>query len=254
MTFVVRAPRNRLLEPLIDHLWYCEVDGAAGTETLLPTGRSQLVLGLHAEHPLAVVQGPSTRHRVIDAAAQRRAVGVAFRVGALAACTPLDGAELTDELVTVEDIWGGGLRSLADEVQALTTVDDVFTRVEAQVARWAMRHGGSVAPTVVAAAARLGAQRPVAEVADTLDVDRRRLSRQFRSSVGIGLKHYGRLRRFESAVRAVRAPEPLPLGRLAVELGYADQAHLTREFRHFAALTPAELHGDGSPSPTHVVG
>ncbi len=254
MTFVARPVRSRLLAPLVEHLWYCEIPDAAGTETVLPTGRGQVVLGLHPDRPLAVVQGPSTRPRVIDASAQRRAVGVSFRLGALAACTPVGGIELTDELVAAEDVWGAAHRSLADEVQALTTPDDVFDRVEQLVAGWAADHGGAVTPAVVAAAVQLGAQRPVARVADDLGIDRRRLSEDFRASTGIGLKRYGRLRRFESAMRAVRAPEPLPLGQLAVDHGYADQAHLTREFRHFADLTPAELHGDASPSPTHVTG
>lgn len=253
MTMISREAKNPLLAPLVDRLWYCEVPGAAGQETVLPTGRAQLVIGLDPDHALSVIQGPTTRPRTIEAAAQRRAVGVSFRLGALASCCPADGTALTDQLVDLDQLWGSGFRSLGDELCELTTADQVFDRLELVLGGWAARYGGVVAPDVVSAAARLEAQRPVADVAAALDVDRRRLGQRFKASVGFGMKHYGRLRRFELALRSLRSADPPPLSQVAADLGYADQSHLTRDFRHFAGRPPAELHGDGSPSPTHIV-
>lgn len=43
MTFVAPPVGDRRLGPLVEHLWYCEIDDAAGTETVLPTGRAQLI-------------------------------------------------------------------------------------------------------------------------------------------------------------------------------------------------------------------
>jgi transcriptional regulator GlxA family with amidase domain len=37
----------------------------------------------------------------------------------------------------------------------------------------------------------------------------------------------------------LRSHPETPLARLAVERGYHDQAHMTREFREFAGLPPA---------------
>ena len=59
--------------------------------------------------------------------------------------------------------------------------------------------------------------------------------------------------RFEKALRAVRAGDAPALGLVAAQAGYADQAHLTREFRQFAGFPPGCLHRVPGPTPWHVV-
>lgn len=51
-------------------------------------------------------------------------------------------------------------------------------------------------------------------------------------------KQLARLARFETAQRRIQCDPSPCFTRLAHELGYADQAHFTREFRVFADLTP----------------
>jgi AraC-like DNA-binding protein len=50
-----------------------------------------------------------------------------------------------------------------------------------------------------------------------------------------------RLLRFQAAARLLlKGGRPMPgLAAVALDCGYSDQAHLTREFRRFAAITPA---------------
>ncbi|MCD2192242.1 helix-turn-helix domain-containing protein [Actinomycetospora endophytica] len=77
------------------------------------------------------------------------------------------------------------------------------------------------------------------------------LSRRFRAEFGVGPKLAARLARFDRARRDVarRAGEGvLALADVAVTHGYADQAHLAREFRSLAGCTATqwvdeEVHG-----------
>jgi methylphosphotriester-DNA--protein-cysteine methyltransferase len=74
-------------------------------------------------------------------------------------------------------------------------------------------------------------------------VSDRQLRRRFKTQVGLGIKRYARITRFRRLLDSIRrckcrfgaTPE------LACQHGFSDQAHLIREVRDFAGLTPAEL-------------
>ena len=76
-------------------------------------------------------------------------------------------------------------------------------------------------------------------VAARLGVARRWLEAGFRRDVGMPPGTVARIARFQRGI-GVLAGE-MPLGRAAVECGYADQPHLTREVRAMTGCTPAEL-------------
>ncbi|CAN5708006.1 helix-turn-helix domain-containing protein [soil metagenome] len=81
----------------------------------------------------------------------------------------------------------------------------------------------------------------------------RQLQRLFATHVGIGPKWViRRYRLYDAAERAARDPD-LDWARVAAELGYADQAHLTRDFTEAVGLSPqryAERCRAGAPPVT----
>jgi AraC-like DNA-binding protein len=93
----------------------------------------------------------------------------------------------------------------------------------------------------VLAATRLvetGGLGTVSALADGVGLSVRQLERQFREQVGMSPKSLARLTRFEAAQRRIYEGGELSFTRLAHDLGYADQAHFTREFRAFAERSP----------------
>jgi AraC-like DNA-binding protein len=127
----------------------------------------------------------------------------------------------------------------------------------------AMAEDGPADPLAAQAARLLGRPPVRAElVADHLGVSERQLRRRCQASVGYGpatLRRVLRFRRFVSWADAAQGtgaaqaqvaggaggggdlPDRGDLAGVAFELGYADQAHLTRECARLAGLTPAAL-------------
>ena len=96
----------------------------------------------------------------------------------------------------------------------------------------------------VRAATRLverGGLGTVSELADGVGLSLRQLERQFREQVGMSPKALARLTRFEAAQRRMYEGRELSFTRLAHDLGFADQAHFTREFRAFAEQSPGSV-------------
>jgi AraC-like DNA-binding protein len=83
----------------------------------------------------------------------------------------------------------------------------------------------------IAALLRAGLAPP--EVAAAMEWSERRLQRTCRKRFGASAASLHRLYRFELLHKRL-AGEPVELAPLATELGYSDQAHMARDFRHFA--------------------
>jgi AraC-like DNA-binding protein len=181
-----------------------------------------------------VVAGPATGPVMAKVPAGAAAMGVRFRVGAAGAALGLPAAELLDATIALEDLWGCDGADLAERIgSAGTPTEQLRALVAAVGARGA-------APDPVVRAAATGVQRAALGIGD------RQLRRRFADAVGYGPKTLQRVLRFQRflalAAREVRAD----LARLALEAGYADQAHLTRECTRLAGLPPAALLAAGA--------
>ncbi len=81
--------------------------------------------------------------------------------------------------------------------------------------------------------------RTGASVAEALGVSERTIQRALRSTLGHGPKWVSRRIRLQEVARALASDGSDNLAALATDLGYADQAHLTSDFRNVAGITPA---------------
>jgi AraC-like DNA-binding protein len=79
----------------------------------------------------------------------------------------------------------------------------------------------------------------VAQLCAELGCSRRHLSARFGDEVGLGPKAVARIMRFRRAMALLGEPRATrSLAEVAAASGFADQAHLTREFRAMAGVTP----------------
>ncbi len=84
-----------------------------------------------------------------------------------------------------------------------------------------------------------GGHVSVVELARAAGAHVRTLTRLFERWVGLAPKRFARVVRFQAALRAL--PEGRGGAALAVELGYADQAHFIRDVRELFGATPGEV-------------
>ena len=80
----------------------------------------------------------------------------------------------------------------------------------------------------------------VSELASEAGVHRVHLARTFREHYGVSVTRYARQVRVQSALRLLSLAS-MPLSRVALEAGFADQSHLTRTMRDAVGSTPGAI-------------
>jgi AraC-like DNA-binding protein len=104
----------------------------------------------------------------------------------------------------------------------------------------ASRDRALVAAAREAIAAEHPASATLLSLAELVGASPYRLSRAFPRELGVSVTHYRHRVRIGRALDRLEAGET-SLSALAADLGYADQAHLTRTFRRHVGHTPAAL-------------
>jgi AraC-like DNA-binding protein len=90
-----------------------------------------------------------------------------------------------------------------------------------------------------------GGRAKIASVATAVGWSRKHLGRRFAGDVGLGPKAVARIVRFNRALATSRSAENGGWAGIAAECGYADQAHLVREFGEFSGASPRNFSVSG---------
>ena len=178
----------------------------------------------------AVVAGPDTRAWESSTQAGQLTVGVRLLPGAGGAALGVPLTELRDSRVPVQALGFDDLGDL-DALEAPAALARLTLRLVADA---------PPDPAVRAAVPRLlDPSQRVDELADWLGFSERQLRRRFLAAVGYGPKTLQRVMRLRRFLAGAGGREGLAAA--AISAGYADQAHLARECRALAGLTPGQL-------------
>ena len=215
--------------------------GGAGESSpgpIIPDACSDIVVvGDSAPH----IAGPATRTHVAPAGSDVRVVGIRFRPGATRVAFGCDASELLDAEAELRAVCGNSVHALADELSRAPSPDAARAALEQWArARLARDPHRDVRALAAANALVSGRVRNVRELGDAFGWSARRVHRELTATCGYGPKTLQRIVRMQRVVRRARTA-PRTLSALALDAGYADQAHMTRDFRDLTGFTPRAL-------------
>ena len=78
------------------------------------------------------------------------------------------------------------------------------------------------------------------ELSELVELSQRQIERQFQRWMGMTPKDYQRILRVKKTLTYLKANPESELVDLALREGFTDQAHMTREFKHIAKITPKQ--------------
>jgi AraC-like DNA-binding protein len=237
------CPYRGLAPPpqLREHLLCVWTIGPAsgGTETVLPDGSIDIVW---AEGQGPIVAGADTGPVPSTRPPRSTVVGASFRPGAAPAMLGISADRLRDLRVPLSEAWGRDAERLEANLDGAGSPSARLKLLGHELRR-RLKHAERPDPLVVAAVARLRYTHPrsVSAIGEELGISERQLRRRFHATVGYGPKTLARVLRFQRMLAIARQRSSRDLGQLAVDAGYADQAHMTTECTQLAGLPPRRL-------------
>jgi AraC-like DNA-binding protein len=205
-------------------VWRVSGDGTVSASTrILPDGCLDVLL--IDGRPL--VAGPDTAARIHDGE-EHEVLGVRLHAGRGPALLGVPAHELRDQTLPLAALWGD------------RRAKDLVGRVSSprELGEWALSES-EPDPLGLRLHALLDGGSSISLAADQLGYSPRQLHRRALPVFGYGLQHLGRVLRLNRAVLA--ADSGRDWVEVAAHTGFADQAHLARDFRALAGVTPSAL-------------
>jgi AraC-like DNA-binding protein len=245
------APPPADLAPGVRLFWAAERTACPGTaERVVPDGCCELIVNVGAPHrvvdgsrdpvpqPRAFLFGQLRRAIAIAPTGWTSMVAVRFAPAGVGLLFGFDVRALDGRAVPIEDLFGRAAATLVERIQSAPTVPARWNLL-AGFLRGATRRRPQPGFDAVEAATRqlcrTGAR--VDAVAREIGSSVRTLERRVGAGVGLAPRQLIRIARVDRAARLLRECSPR-LVDVAHTAGFADQAHLTRDFARIVGLTP----------------
>lgn len=251
-THIFDPPLGRFVTVAVGYRY---AGGPPGVHVGMPSGALTLVVpfdeplvlsGAGLARPTAfygVLAGLATSPTLIHHGGRQHGLQLGLTPSGARAVFGMPAAEVAERSVELGDVVGRLASSLREELEGYATWPARFAALERVVLGWMGQHerrAGS-APEVDEAwrlIRRGGGRTSVVGVAADVGWSVRHLEHRFRSEFGVTPKAATRITRFERSVLAARDPRRR-LADIAAACGYADQAHLARDWRDLAGLPPS---------------
>jgi AraC-like DNA-binding protein len=233
-------PPSPELVGLVDRHWVVRWD-LTGREPYTQDVLPHPCVNLAFEAGRSAIFGVPTRRFRRELSGAGAALGTRLRPGGLSLLSDVEARELTDDVRPLSELLGPPARELERAVLSRDDIADGIAPVESFLRKRLrpLDPGAQLVQEVIDSMLSPVHDATVAELAARHGVVPRTLQRLFRRYVGVGPKWVlQRYRMHEAAERMLVDPD-IDLARLALDLGYADQAHFGNDFHARTGRTPA---------------
>ena len=262
----VELPAPPPLDELVHCFWFLRgTFPSTDTQTVVADGRLEIILHLAESFSLVGDDGRSSRQADALVSGQLTVpvrltgngfgdvVGIRFRTTAAAAVVRMPLADLTDRVESLGDVSSALAAELLAAARAHRTASSRVTALSRVLGTRVSRSPDPLAGAATTALAAPGPLR-IEALARSLGSTTRTLERRVIMATGLPPATLRRVMRFRRTFRLLESTPRGTWAEVAVKTGYADQAHLIRDFRQFTGASPSEFFGGGPELARAIMG
>ena len=249
---------SHLLAPYIDNYWEFKGNPEYGMRIhILPDGCTDFIFTLGevadtVEEESLIMQpyrsyfvGPMTKYsELITYSESVHMFGVRFLPCGLSCFTKLPLHEFVNDRISTREMKAVFDDTFVERLCEQEHIGDRIRIVEEYLLSYLSRHYESADSHIVVAVDiinQFGGKRPVRSLIDEVCLCQRHFERKFKYYTGFTPKEYNRIVKFKNAVELLRNTTSPNLLTTAVNAGYYDLAHFSKEIKTLSGSTPASF-------------
>ncbi len=225
--------------PLISHFYSFETPSFSPFMLSVPDGCIDILFDCDDTHPSVSVHGTMLQAGSVEFCKGRRYVGVRFSPGVIPDFLNLSAEELIEGSFDLLDVSVNAERVFEQVVREKNFVTQLTFLKHFLLTNTAPRKSLKLTLPVVnmicQAQGNIGIKRLESLTGYTI----RTLQRSFQNDLGMTPKMFCRIIRCQSAIYKIHHND-IGFSDLAVDLGFSDQPHFLREFKHLVSATPLD--------------
>lgn len=250
MDIVTLTPQSQL-RPFVRAFWYASVpaqnrvqrsyqvmaDGAPGIIFQHAQSRSALCQADGTPLPVSFVYGQKSQGPCTNYASDSYFIfGVSLQPAAFKQLFALDAFLLTDSLLDTAHLFPQSFGDSLLNASGPQQVCQLFSR--ALIEKLPRAREDRMVDEGIRLLLQDASETNAASLPRHFAISRRQFQRRFRAGTGVCPEMYMRIARFQKALYNLRSGHYEKLSDIAYQLGYADQSHFNREFKHFSGCSP----------------
>lgn len=234
-----------LLAPYIETYWAS--NGFAGNEIMqriLPDGCVDIIFSFGPHHLHSFLVGTMTSFLDVSYRGEARLFGIRFRPGGITAFTRTPIFEFTDMRTDIQSADTILDNHFFREIENSQTSEEIISSINdyfLQKLPVLFTPDKQIDYTIHIIQQEKGNISSMSLLAGKACLSERQFERRFKASVGISPKAFNRIIKFRHLSKMLKEHPRHTLFETALECGYYDHAHLTKEFKRLSGYTPREL-------------
>ena len=241
---------SSLLQPFIKCFWVLENEysNPEDKERVLPDGSMELIFhyGDRFQEAGAVQAGAfvyGQLHQAIDISPTGKTgiLGIRFYPNGLSPFTHIPGKEISNRPAIFRELFHLAGEEIKDQLMNCTTTEQRINLMTNFLEKQLLSHGhrfDDMSNWCVQQIITLQGQSSKHDLLQHVGLSQRQLERRFKDAVGLTIKHFSRIIRFQHTLKLMQSSKSYTLTSLAHHAGYYDQAHFIKDFREFSGVNP----------------
>ncbi|MEP3209269.1 MAG: helix-turn-helix domain-containing protein [Maribacter sp.] len=225
---------------IIDTFWTFSNNKECENFKILPDTCADLIFDLNQN--TGFLSGVMTKYQLRELASESNLIGVRLKVERLGLLIKIPLDQTKNLRLELSNIVPYNTFNTLNELTGLEKITDKINFLENHITTSFIQNSFRQDQIVLSVAQKIRSLRGIVNVRDLAKlhcISLRQLERRFKSYIGLTVKEFSNIVRFNNAKKSIATFTKTSLLEIAFDMGFFDHAHMTYEFKRISGENPS---------------